>query len=191
VKLPEDVKLSIQWFVYYLFKGTLDARLIEANFDYVPALLTNRQELFNCFEVFVHGMQTQQAAQANHMAASYILALHEPHNPASVVVVDQAIAFNRKQSNHFWISFLDLAHRFCNNTLPQPLREDYILTLDGNGTDAVPAFAVWTNVIEVNDAFEPLNAYWALQRASERLKLWEHVQPAVKFENWELEQEIY
>jgi hypothetical protein len=191
MKLSEGTKLDIQCFVYFLFKGTLDPRLIGVEFDYFQALQANRQALVNCFEIFAYATQGNRATPVSEIVANYILALHSQGDSADLALAHQAIDFNTRHPHTFWSAFLDLARRFCHNTFPRPLRADYVDTLAHNGTDAVPAFAVWTNVIEINDALAPLNAPWALQRANERLKLWENEQPAVKFEDWELEQEIY
>jgi hypothetical protein len=189
MKLPEQAKLHIQCFVYYLFKGTLDPRLIAANFNYLDKLLDNKDLLFNCFEVFTYGSQKPNVVRPDHVVADYILALHGQMDLDTLAITNVAKQFNKKTFN-YWTDFLVLAKWFCNNSFPDPLKDDYVKGLNGCGTDAVPTFALWTNVIEIDERGRVLNSDKALKRANERIKCWDNP-PSVKFEEWELEQEIY
>jgi hypothetical protein len=100
------------------------------------------------------------------------------------------IDYSARVDTAFWREFLNFAYCFCNNSFPVPLQESYLPHLNGSGTDAVSAFAVWTNVLELDENQCPLNAAYALERANERILYWEQP-PGKPFEEWELEQEIY
>jgi hypothetical protein len=191
MKLPDDIKLKIQCFVYFLFKGTLDPRLITAEFNYLEKLLSNPDTLYNCFEIFVYASRNNSLDNPDQIVTNYILSVHKKGDKAFSVLADQAKEFNSKQSISYWTDFLVLAKWFCYNSFPKPLIENYLKGLDGCGTDAVPAFAIWTNLIEIDEHSKPINSDQALTRANERIKTWDNVQPSVKFEEWELEQEIY
>jgi hypothetical protein len=189
MKLPEAIKLEIQCFVYFLFKGTMDPRLIASDFDYLDKLLDKNDLLYDCFEVFVYATQKRQDVRPNKLVADYILALHGKMDEATLNIVTQARESN-KESITYWTDFLQLAKWFCYNSFPDPLKVDYIKGLNGCGTDAVQAFALWTNVVELDGDFKVVNSDKALKRANERIKSWDNA-PSIKFEEWELEQEIY
>jgi hypothetical protein len=191
MKLPDKIKLEVQCFAYFLFKGTLDHRLIVANFDYLDKLLANPNLVFNCFEIFVYEARLNSDAETNKKVADYILALHGVTNQSSTEIIDTAKKFNTEQPTTYWSDFLVLAKCFCFNSFPKPLNEEYLSDLNGCGSYAVPAFAVWSNVIEIDENLKPLNSEWALLRANERIKLWDEIKPSVEFADWELEQEIY
>jgi hypothetical protein len=167
----------------------MDPRLIASEFDYLDKLLENKDLLYNCFEVFAYASQKVNNIRPAHIVADYILTLHGQVNNNSLETINKARLFN-KESVSYWTDFLLLAKWFCYNSFPDPLKEDYIKGLNGCGTDAVPIFALWTNVVEVDEHFRVTNSDKALKRANERIK-WRDNAPTVKFEEWELEQEIY
>ncbi len=182
MKLPGEIKSEIQCYVYFLFKGTLDPRLISGKTNYLDKLLDRPNNLYSCFEIFAYAARTN-SPNSHRVVADYIIGLHER--------AAEAIEYNQKQSPSYWNDFLVLAKWFCRNSFPIPLNENYLKDLEGSGSTAVPTFAVWTNVVEVDESFKPVNSEFALKRANERIKQWDNVQPAIKFEDWELEQEIY
>ncbi|MEP7265389.1 MAG: hypothetical protein ABI772_12870 [Bacteroidota bacterium] len=210
MKLAREQKQDIQCFIYFLFKGTFDERLIFAEYDYLDVLLKNPELLYNCFEIFAHDYQTNgkfrnpeirkkifyieekqyEKVYENPLVVDYIIALHENNNTAAKEIVYKAQNFNSRQNN-LWKDFLILARWFCFNSFPNPVNENYVPGLYGVGTVAVPAFAVWTNVLEIDENLIILNSKEALQRANERIKLWDNEKPKSEFEYWELEQEIY
>lgn len=167
----------------------MDPRLITADFNYLEKILDNKDLLYNCFEVFAYASQEVNDVRPDKFVADYILALHGQGDKDPLDIVTVATRFN-KESINYWGDFLLLAKWFCYNSFPVPLKEDYIKGLDGCGTDAVPVFAVWTNVVEIDDNFKVENSDKALKRANERIKSWDNP-PSVKFEDWELKQEIY
>jgi hypothetical protein len=193
MKLTDDAKCELQAFVYFFFKGTMAfGKLLGADIDYLQIALANRQVLYHCFEIFAaaprNGLEADNFSDAEGLVADYLVALHRgdadaygearPASPVSTAIP-------------FWQEFLRVAHCFCYNSFPLPLKEDYVLWLDGSGTDAVPIFAVWSNVLEVDKNQCPLNADYALKRANDRLLLWDGVKESPPFAEWELEQEIY
>lgn len=188
MKLTTDEKIKIQCFVYFLFKGTVDPRLIKADYNYLDKLLAHPKFLYNCFEIFAFAAQDNKE-KAEQIVGDYILDIHKDSDRPSEIL-DAAVKFNSQQTN-YWRDFLTLAKWFCFNSFPRPLSNSYLSDLDGNGSDAVPAFAVWTNSLEVDNLKRSTNSEQALNRANQRLKLWDNETPSTKFEEWELEQEIY
>jgi hypothetical protein len=193
MKLTIDQKQKIQWFVYFLFKGTLDSRLIFANYDYKDKLLNDPALVYNCFEIFAFAAQArsdENLTDPDTLVADYILDIHTGDDaPGSSSIIERSVAYNRGQKS-FWNDFLNLARCFCFSSFPDPLQENSLLQYYGNGTDAVPPFAVWSNVIEVDEQLKPLNSEYALKRANMRMNLWDDAL-LKEFEEWELEQEIY
>ncbi len=188
MKLTTDEKLKVQCFVYFLFKGTVDPRLIKADYNYLDKLLAHPQLLYNCFEIFAFAVQDNKE-KAEQMASEYIIDIHKDGGRHSEIL-ETAKKFNSQQTN-YWKDFLTLARWFCFNSFPRPLSNFHLDDLDGNGSDAVPVFAVWTNSLEVDNLRRSTNSEHALHRANQRLKLWDNENPLIKFEEWELEQEIY
>jgi hypothetical protein len=167
----------------------MDPRLITTDFNYLDKLFNNKDLLYDCFEVFAYASQKVNDVRPDKLVADYVLALHGLEGKDTLSIADVAKRFNQESIN-YWTDFLLLAKWFCYNSFPDPLKEDYIKRLDGCGTDAVPAFALWTNVVEVDEHFKVINSDKALKRANERIKWWDSP-PSVKFDEWELEQEIY
>ena len=186
--IAEQAKIEIQTFVYFLFRGTLDPRLIDYKFNYLDHLLGRRQELYNCFEIFAYYSQQAGALAPQSIVADYILELIE--NKKTKTDLNEISAYNAN-SRSYWKDFLKLSKCFCHNQFPIPVENFDLTELNGNGTDAVPFFAVWTNVVEIGGNGTVINSDYALIRANERLKLWDNVQLAKPFDSWELEQELY
>lgn len=191
-KLSEDVKAEIQSFVYFFFKGTMAFnQLLGADVDYLERVVSNRQWLYNCFEIFAaaphNGIESANYGIATRLVADYLVDLH--NGDAEYAYPKAQARFTTSTGILFWQEFLKLANCFCHNSFPIPLKEDYMDWL--TGTDAVPVFAVWTNVLEVDEKQCPLNAANALKRANERLLLWDGKPANPPFAEWELEQEIY
>jgi hypothetical protein len=192
MKISEEIKLEIQCFVYFFFKGTMAFnQLLGADIDYLELVLADRELLYNCFKIFAtaqrDGTSSADYSATEHLVADYLVDLHKG---------DAKAAYVKAQANlpasvdlPFWKEFLTLANCFCNNSFPIPLESDYIVWL--TGVDAVPVFAVWTNVLKVDKNQCPLNAEYALKRANERLLLWDGKPENPPFAGWELEQEIY
>ena len=86
----------------------------------------------------------------------------------------------------------EISYIFCFNKFSLKVDGFKLEDFDGNGTDALPYFAVWTNIIEIDVDEKVLNSKLAKQRANERLLLWNSLnESSVKFEDWELEQQLY
>ena len=191
MKLPEDIKLDIQCFVYFLFKGTLEPRLIQLDYNYLDKLLDNPTLAYNCFEVFAFYAQQTEGEKPEKYVADYILEIHETSNTESTTIdLSEVKAFNAKTKS-YWNDFLKLSKRFCHNNFPISVKAFNFKELNGVGTDAVPYFAVWTNVIEIDTAEVVTNSEHAFKRANERLKLWDGAEGIEAFSETELEQEIY
>jgi hypothetical protein len=212
MNLNTNQKQEIQCFVYFLFKGTLDQRLISADYHYLDKVLKKPDLLYNCFEIFAFAAQTSGLSGnflispkkhegeekkyvwgMNHrFVADYIIQIHKGSttNESAKSKMEQAKEFNKKHNN-IWKDFLVLSKWFCYNSFPNPVNENYVSGLNGVGTDAVPVFAVWTNIVEVDENLNVLNSDFALRRANERIKLWDKEQPKQEFKEWELEQVIY
>lgn len=193
MKVSENVKAEIQSFVYFFFKGTMSFnQLLGADIDYLGLVLADRQRLYNCFEIFAaaprDGIESANYSIAEHLVADYLVDLHKTADAETAYIKARA-KFTASIDIVFWREFLKLAHCFCTNSFPWPLQEDYMLWL--TGVDAVPVFAVWTNVLEVDKNQCPLNAEYALKRANDRLLLWDGKSEDPPFADWELEQEIY
>lgn len=183
MKIQEDIKVDIQSFVYFLFKGTLDKRLIDLydkKIYYVNFLIKNQKVLYNTFIIFSSNYE-KHYGNSNKLVTDYILSALEGnaeiHNSIDTLPP-------------FWQAFMQFVHCFCFNTFPFPMISNYLADMEGVGTDAVPAFAVWTNVIELENG-EVINNDYAIRRANERMKIWEGVEPNVSFKEWELDQEIW
>ena len=191
MKIDDDSKSNIQFFTYYLFKGTLDSRLIFHDKNYLDVILGDKDLLFNCFKVFTANISTYNYEITSKIVSNYILGhLDQEETYSSEKILKDAEEKNAREDK-YWIDFLKLAKYFCYNSFPIPVNSDYILDLNGCGTDSVPTFAVWTNIIRIDNKGNSTNAEEALKRANDRIKLWDNIQPDNKFEEWELEQEIY
>lgn len=192
MKLAGEVKAEIQEFVYFFFKGTMAFdQLLAKDIDYLELVLADRQILYNCFEIFAavprDCLEATDCLVAERVVANYLVDLHRGN--AAMAFAKAQTSFAATNNDLFWNEFLKLAKCFCYNSFPVPLKENYILWM--TGVDAVPAFAVWTNVLEVDKKQCPLNAEYALQRANERLLLWDGLPANPRFAEWEVEQEIY
>lgn len=190
MKLTQDLKIDIQTFVYFLFKGTFDARLIvKAEYDYLELLLNDPKLLYNCFVVFAYSNQIETQDLKN-LVVDYIIALHKNQKVAQDIIIEATLYCDSK--DNFWNEFLKLSRCFCFNIFPEKVGCNYLGGLSGCGADALPPFALWTNVIEVNKNLISLNAEHAFQRANDKMKaLWDNVSPRVPFLPHELEQELY
>ncbi|MEN9301768.1 MAG: hypothetical protein RL264_197 [Bacteroidota bacterium] len=180
MKLSIEKKREIQFFVYYLFNGGLTPKLKE--FNYLHWLLSNPKALYNCFVVFATACENNNP-NPNSEVENFIINLDKTSFNTTVV--------DNLDISDFWRDFLELARCFCFNDFPIPILDEYIQGLEGCGTDAVPIFAVWTNVLEIDEKSKPTNSKYALIRANERIKLWDEIGTSTKFEDHELEQEIY
>lgn len=195
MKLNKDIKLDIQCFVYYFFKGTMGFNeLLGADVDYLDRVLNNPPLLYNCFEIYAATAQLANVDYTKELTpeswvVEYLVNLHREEDPETAYIKAKA-HYSALVNTAFWTEFLKLAYCFCKNSFPVSLQKSYLPHLNGSGTDAVLAFAVWTNVLEVDENQRPLNAAYALQRANERILCWEQP-PNKPFEDWELEQEIY
>jgi hypothetical protein len=194
MKLDNDIKCSIQYFVYFLFKGTMDSRLIFAEYHYVEKLISNPKLLSNCFLVFADAMNNPNpnffnenmeqdhlkiGFSAENIVANYILSLEDRNQTYELPKINEL--------SSFWQEFLRVADEFFLN----PYDNEFLQGLNGCGTDAVPYFAVWTNVIELDEKINVTNASYSLQRAQDRLSLMHGILPKKPFEAWELDQEIW
>jgi len=182
MKIDSDLKLDIQCFSYFLFKGSLTPELIINENNYVKRILSDSKLLFECFKVFAISKQRDMKINANEIVADFILKTKKESFKSS----ESDFIFN-----NFWNEFLTLSQRFCFNQFPKKISDFNIKHFDGLGTDAVPYFAVWTNVIEIDEKYNVLNSDYALNRANERLLAWNGDFNVNEFEEWEIEQDIY
>lgn len=190
MQLDQDTKLDIQTFVYFLFKGTLDQRLIFLEVDYLDILTNKPSILYNCFEIFANHTQNSNTSIAKEHVVEYIVDVSTRDKSASFTNKSDELKISHFKANPFWKDFLELARRFCFLEFEIPLNSFDLRGLNGNGADAVPYFAIWTNVIELDEDGNIKNSEFALRRANERLKLWDDAQSYI-FSEDELEQEIY
>lgn len=191
MKIADDIKSNIQTFVYFLFKGTFDQRLIQSEFDYLDILLNDSDLLYNCFEIFAFCSQQPDIEDPQEYVADYILAIHKMENSKNKTIdLNEVKNFNSKTKT-LWNDFLKLSKSFCHNDFPISVTTFDLKELKGCGTDSVPYFAVWTNVVEVDTKGLVTNSEYALKRANQRLKLWDKTEPLGSFDESELEQEIY
>jgi hypothetical protein len=190
MRLTKDDLLDIQCFVYFLFKGTIHPKLIGEN--YVFGLVRDLQRLENVFRLFAEALrQHSLGGRADHRAEEYLVAHYVNKDSEQAQALLATISDEQPDDVH--THFFQLAQHFIYNTFADPIQNsDYLLGLDGVGTCAVPAFAVWTNVVNA-PAPDKAAAYTrALQRANDRARAeldgdW----PAEPFQDWEIDQEIY
>ena len=184
MKIPKDLKIDIQSFIYFLFKGTFNSELIFLKEDYLPHLLSNNELLYNCFKIFASEKNNDYKVNPENEIKDYIINYIKNKKLQKIEI---------KNLNDFWINFLKLSKVFCYNEFTQKVLNFNLLDFSGVGSDAVPYFAVWTNVVEIDENFNVLNKEFALKRANERLLLYDDsLKLAIpKFESWELEQELY
>ncbi|GAB3851387.1 hypothetical protein GCM10028822_18000 [Hymenobacter terrigena] len=190
MRLPEDDLLDIQCFVYFLFKGTLHPKLIGA--DYVSHLVREPHLLENVFLLFTEALRQHGPGQrADDRAAEYLVEyfVNRDMEQAQVLLATAPV----EQPDDVYAHFFQLAHHFIHNTFADPIQSpNYLLGLDGVGTDAVPAFAVWTNVVNAPAPDEATAYARALRRANDRARAQlDGDMPQEPFTEWELEQEIY
>lgn len=188
MKISADIKLEIQTFVYFLFKGTYNPKLIHAKYDYLDKLLSDKDLIYNCFEIFSYYAQNSEIKDLNGAVTEYIIELHDE---ATKVIDLKRVKEHNSKTKTYWKDFLTLSKWFCYNEFPVKINAFNLKDLNGCGTDAVPVFSIWTNVVEIDTSGLVINSEYALQRANDRLKLWDNVKPLKPFSEWELEQEIY
>ena len=187
MKLTISQKQDFQCFVYFLFSRHFDPKLIGTEYQYLDKILANRDLLYNCFELFAFA--EQKNILSKRYVTDYLLSLNvNTQNEHFDKLLQEAKTFNHSQMN-IWNDFLILSKWYCYNTFPDAVKVDYLLEI--NGTDAVPTFALWTNVVEVDENLSVLNSNEALKRANERIKCWDGEEYYKKFSEWELDQEIY
>lgn len=186
MKINIDIKTDIQCFVYFLFSGALIDSNSKNRTEYLEHLLKDPTLLYNCFEVFAYSMQNENSLPPNGAVCEYIEQIMAGNEPEL-----NQIIYHNKQLLNYWNDFLDLAHKFCFNELQESGIKIDLKSLKGTGTDAVPIFAVWTNIIEVDSEYRITNAEYAINRLLQRFNLDRHGKYIPKFEDWEIEQEIY
>lgn len=136
--------------------------------------------LYNAFMIFSSNYE-KHYGESNKLVADYILAVMNDNTDISVSI---------DTLPPFWQAFMQFVHCFCLNTFPNQMTTNYLADMNGVGTDAVSAFAVWSNVVEIENE-EVINNDYAIRRANERIKMWEGIEPKVSFQEWELDQEIW
>lgn len=177
MKITQENKEEIQWFVYFLFKGTLTTDLIFNKSNYIEELIKNPTSLDRCFEIFANEKSFGKDYEtATKKVAEFIITKN----------YDAPIKLNS-----FWSEFLIIASIFSHEKFELPIKSFHIKYLDGCGSDAVPFFAVWTNVIEIDIIGNCINKGEALRRSNERLLFWDSKEVSKPFTEKELEQEIY
>ena len=186
MKLDLDTKTEIQCFVYFLFNGSLFSSNSPYQTNYLDYLLSKPGLLYNCFEVFVYYAQKHNARSANVAVCEYIEQVTAGEEPQ----IDELVRDNQ-QDITFWNDFLELAHQFCFDEMQESGIKFDIQSLNGVGSDAVPIFAVWTNLIELDSEKRITNKQYAHDRLLQRFGNDRHGKYIPRFENWEIEQEIY
>ncbi|MFP9112957.1 hypothetical protein ACLI1A_03390 [Flavobacterium sp. RHBU_3] len=191
MKLSDDIKTEIRCFVYFLFSGTVDSRLIKANFDYLELILKTPQLVFNCFKVFTSasysGMPNTKTA-----VGDYIVALHYYPMEADDIL-NEAEGKLLTNKHDFWFSFLEFSEKFCFNNFSVPLANfDLYVDFYNVGSDALMPFIIWTNVVEIDENNQLLNKGYATRRANEiLLSVFDGVKPDIPFSEEELDAEFY
>jgi hypothetical protein len=186
MKLNDDIKTDIQSFVYFLFKGSLSAKLIQRSGNYLDVLLTSPKLILNCFEVYTHSRQLKDDTSAIADVTNYIervLDGFEPH-------LHEILKDNQRLAN-YWCDFLNLANKFCFNKLQKDGIIIDLKSLNGCGSDAVPIFAVWTNIIELDSDQKITNSDFVFHRLVQRFSVNRHGMFIPKFESWEIHQMLY
>lgn len=185
--IHKDIKDEIRCFVYFLFKGSLSHRLINKQYDYLELLLNNPEYLFNCFRIYSHCMQAS-LKDCTTKVVDYLIALHEDETNKDAF--KSQVVSNNEDS--IWRCFLELSDFFCSNTFENKIQNFKINDLNGNGTDALSAFIIWTNIIEVDEQQNVLNAGYALKRANEKLRfMFDDVAPVIPFSEQEYEADFH
>lgn len=161
------------------------------DFDYLDKLLDSPDLTYDCFEIFAFYSQQSGIKCPEEYVADYILEQCDIDKyEIKKVDLSEVNDFNLK-SQSYWKDFLKLSKRFCHNNFPVSVKAFDFRGLKGCGTDAVPYFAVWTNVVSIDSKGTVTNSEYALKRANERLKLWDETEGIELFDETELEQEIH
>ncbi|OON66450.1 hypothetical protein [Hymenobacter sp. CRA2] len=181
---------QIQFFVYYLCKGTVHRNLIDAEPPYVEQLLREREHLDHVFALFAEGLR-RHLPQPDTLATEYLLARYRRYDPQREA--ELLALLPPAPPADVYSHFLHLARCFIHNTFLEPIQDPhYLLELAGNGSDAVRTFAVWTNVLARTVGAGQADYDQALRRANEFARdLFDGQLPAQPFTEAELEQEIY
>jgi|GEM_PF-5111453 len=190
MRLPPDDLLDIQCFVYFLFKGTLHSQLIAV--DYVSRLVREPLLLENVFRLFTEALRQRASGEhAANRAEEYLVAYFAKGDMEQAQALLATAPVD--QPDDVYAHFFQLARRFILNTFAAPVQSpDYLLDLDGVGTDAAPTFAVWTNVVNAPAPDDATSYARALRRANDRARAqFDGDLPQEPFTEWELEQEIY
>lgn len=187
MKLNTDIKREIQCFVYFLFSGALSDSSKNSSRNYLDKILDNPQMLYDCFEVFAYANQKEDSLPPNGEVTEYLEYISENQNHPQI---NKIKSYNESKCN-YWTDFLGLAKKFCFNKFDEEGIQISIKDLYQCGTDAVPIFAIWTNLVELNEQNEVINKAHVMNRLSQRFNHKKQFEYFPKFEEWELEQEIY
>ena len=180
MKINSEIKLDIQTFIYFLFKGTLSSKLIKQEFDYIHYLLQSPRKLFSILKFFAENYEEKSYVEIQDIISDMIILDYKNLMNLEILHFD-----NNLQVSDFWKEFINLSYAFCFNKFQEKIENFNLQDFEGCGTDALPYFAVWTNVVEISEKNIVLNPKVALKRANERLL------SNVKFQDWEIEQELY
>lgn len=187
MKINDKLKLDIQVFIYFFFKGTYSQKLIQQEFDYINYLIKYPEKVFRILKIFA---EKYDHDDYNDIELSISDIIIDDFN--NIQLIDNYKIESNLVLSDFWKEFIEISHIFCFNKFSLKVDGFKLEDFDGNGTDALPYFAVWTNIIEIDVDEKVLNSKLAKQRANERLLLWNSLdKSSVKFEDWELEQQLY
>jgi len=175
-------------FVYFFFKGTFDPRLIFHKIDYLKQILIRPDIVLSCFDIFIYNIRKDNYSKANQAVTDYILLYIEGKD---LPCLDKIVLQNQNLKS-YWSSFRDLAYLFCFDKLSSDKNNKVnLIEFDGTGYRAVPLFATWTNVIDIDENEGVLNHEYAKERAIQRYFVKSEEELFQNFEEWEYEQEIH
>lgn len=75
MNLPENKKLGIQMFAYFLFRGTIEPKLISHKKSYLNVILNDNAILLNCFKIFAAQFSNLDYKTSTIVVSNYLLSI--------------------------------------------------------------------------------------------------------------------
>lgn len=200
--LGRDVRSDLRHFAFVVCNRTLYAGYTDIDIDdldYSGLLLRRDDTVGQLFAIYLNVLSTDRegnmpssaGSKAKYPASQWLrhacdpgYEIVPPLEPGEMSL--DTADFERKQA------IKDFARLFGRGTLaPEVLQSiDYIETFGGEGGSYLEMiFAIFSNVLRIDDEGRPLNALWATRRAAMYVRSYEGTgyQPEPKFAAWEVE----
>lgn len=194
MRLDNDVKAEIRFFIYYLINGTLDFDLLNNKLktNYRQYLAKHADLFFLTCCVFINNQSKNGSDKGiDKRCAEFICQYIEPDRFNSIEEFQGWESDAKMEGLSLANSFKDFAFRIAHEKLDtklftSPYYSDFIIRCGPSFVEQ--GFTIWANNIEIeNDVV--INQEYAIARATQYFKTWfdQSYSPIPDFEEWELE----